>query len=195
MARKKRFRALKAALGYLKASGTDGSGEAVAAPANTQLKKFQDYLGGSVDVTYGARAANSLTKGLGSKLIKLFGGAGKKGSAKLSNRAIDKIADAKMDAATLNWLAEGASDYSGEFIPAKAHIIIVPANAASSTPVSKLTGRKYKSKKAAGYTYPFGEKATAAGYKAICDAIVAKLKDAPTEGERRSVSFNPEDLL
>ena len=197
MARKKRFRALKAALRYLKPTGTSGDGQAVAAPANTQLKKFQDYMGGSVNVTYGARASGSLTKGLGTKLIKLFGAGATNNlvEAKVSNRAVDKIADAKIDTATLNWLTSGTAAYDGQFIPARAHIIIVAANATALTPESKLTGRKYKSKKANGYTYPFGEAATAVGYRKVCENIVTKLHTNPTEGERRSVSFNPEDLI
>ena len=199
MARKKRFRALKAALKYLQPTGTDGNGQAIAAPANTQLKKFQDWMGGSVDIEYGARPASSLTKGLTNRLIKLFGGEGTDNlaNAKLSNRSAlpANMTTAGIDATTLHWQTSGTANYDGDFVPAKAHITVTNTAQTPVAVTSKLTGRKYKNPVGNSYCYPFGTETATDTYKKVCNAIVTKVATGVTTGTTRAVSFRPEDLI
>lgn len=105
----------------------------------------------------------------------------------LSRRAFDAnpISGKK---ATFGWKTVAAgetADYRRNFEPAKA---IIRAKGGEQTQISKITGRKYKTKSGPtqqGYVYPFGRIGTGTE-SAAQKAILAAVK------ETHSISFKPE---
>ncbi|WP_374822854.1 hypothetical protein [Aerosakkonema sp. BLCC-F183] len=181
---------------YLQSAGGAGSAEAVQAPAGTQLKKFQDYLGGSITVSY-SRNADSQTKGLLAYTGKLFGLKGEESKAlmRVSKRAIDGKGNAGIDPTEdLQITAGNTGVFNGNYVPANAIVSTRNTTGTVSTKDSQLTGRKYKTKGGASYTYPFGRKADTDIIKDRIEAIKTKVGVA-VEGKSRSVSFLPEDII
>ena len=198
MARKKRFRALKAALKYLQPIHSADQNQVVQAPQNTQLKQFQDYKGGSLAVHY-TRSADSATKGLSKKKLKLFGAdtTDSVGEVKISNRALltGSLTAAGVALDKLGLDVTTDITFDGDFIPAKAHINSRTITGDAVQKESKLTGRKYKTKGGTAYCYPFGQITGSTTYSKQCQAIKALVNANIPTGKSRSVSFLPEDLL
>lgn len=77
---------------------------------------------------------------------------------------------------------------NGNFVPAKARIATIVA---ATTPESKITGRKYKTKTGTAYTVPMGQTSGTLRYQQTIKAI---LDDAVFKGANatHTVSFEPE---
>ena len=191
----RRFNNLEAALKYLRPPGATEGTVVPDAPANTQLKKYQDYKAGKVIISY-PRAATSNPGGFQSVALKPFALPATETQSYLvqaSERAIGAIGTAGITATDLNIDVTPSEAADLEiplgFTPARAVI----KNVTGTTGVqetSKITGDKYKAKAGASYTYPFGKGGTdATSYAEVIGNIAAAVAGATGN---KSVSFKPE---
>ncbi|MEH1810884.1 MAG: hypothetical protein V7K26_00085 [Nostoc sp.] len=190
----KRFNNLNAALKYLRPTTAAIDAPTPDAPTGSQLKQFQDFKAGKLNITY-VREANSNQIAIDNVALLPFAN----GSAStdkfivpISRRALNGIALAgiSVDILNISTTLTGADIISG-FTPARATV----RNTVGTTPTpkdSKITGAPYKKRgESKSYTFPFGTKITNGSYAEIRGAIIAGVSDADTN---RSVSFQNEIL-
>ena len=191
----RRFNNLEAALKYLRPPGATEASAVPDAPANTQLKKYQDYKAGKVIVNY-PRAATSNPGGFQGAALKPFAFPAADTTSYLvqaSERAISAIGTAGLTIEVLNiditpTGIAGLQSAIG-FTPARAVVKNVTGTTGTST-ASKITGDSYKKKDANTYTFPFGRKATGAvSYSGVKAAITGAIASA---AGNKGVSFKPE---
>jgi hypothetical protein len=187
----KRFNNLDAALKYLRPASAGEDGVIPDAPANTPLKKYQDWKAGKVDIDY-ARAASSNPGRIVKVSIKPFALPSADTNeyvVSMSNRAQGSYGLFGLSAAALGIEDVDNNDVRARgFKPAKANCNNRTGTTAT-TKTSKLTGIAYKTKPDAGYTFPFGRISTQPSYS---DQKAALLALVIAEGETKSVSFQPE---
>jgi hypothetical protein len=185
MGRRSRFRGLEASKKNLRVPGQTTQPQA---PAGSILGEYQKFKAGEKNISY-TRATSSNPGTMEEMQIKLFGLGATNNTAlcRVSKRALDLqtgVAEADLGLS----VSDGAWDFEGDFIPAKAIIKIIGTSSTEAT--SKITGNKYRSKGGSSGTLPFGQ-ATATNYVAQCKAIADKVNT----GAARGVSFLPEDIL
>ncbi len=187
----KRFNNLDAALKYLRPASAGDDGVVPDAPANTPLKKYQDWKAGKVDIDY-PRAASSNPKKIVKISIKPFAlpaASTDEYVTTISDRAQEQYALFGLSAAALGIEVVDNTDIRAiGFKPAKASCRNVTGTTAT-TVVSKLTGISYKTKADAAYTFPFGAITAQPSYSDQKAAILALVTAA---GEAKTVSFIPE---
>lgn len=184
----KRFNNLEAALKYLNPRGTDGESTSEA-PAGSQLRYYQDWRSGKRSVDYGDRDANSKPGDLKRVTVKPFAFPSADTTEYIvdySTRADNNISAAGITKTNLG-IKEDASDGTVivNFKPAK--VIVTVVGTTTTNEESKITGRKYKKKNNASYTYPFGRTTDKPTYAA---AKAQLIEDA--EAANRVISFQPE---
>ncbi|MBW4556411.1 MAG: hypothetical protein KME59_10805 [Trichormus sp. ATA11-4-KO1] len=187
----RRFNNLDAALKYLRAPGATADDLAPDAPAGSQLKKYQDFKAGKVNIDY-PRAASSLPGSLDDVALKPFALPSADTTEYIvgvSTRSKGNLGTVGLSLTTLNLsdTLTNAARVIG-FTPARAVVSDITGTTAS-TKTSKLTGRPYKSKTTVTYTFPFGSKATNGTYSEVKADIIAGV-DA--SAGTKSVSFKPE---
>lgn len=160
----KRFKNLNAALGYLRNTGTDDDTPNPKAPEGSQLRQYQDVVSKEKTVVYGARATGSKPGEILKVELQPFAvdpASVERVLVPISKRASDNKTNAGMTEALLNISATITSGRPRRgFIPAKA--IIAKIGTGSTTPNSKITGRKYTKKGGNSYTFPYGQGSTTA---------------------------------
>jgi hypothetical protein len=187
----RRFNNLDAALRYLRPAGQGEDGVVPDAPANTPLRKYQDWKAGKVDIDY-TRAAASNPGRLVKVSIKPFAlpaASTDEYVTTISNRAQGQYGLFGLSAAELGIAEVDNNDIRAKgFKPAKASCRNVTGTTAT-TVTSKLTGVPYKTKADAAYIFPFG---AITGQPSYSDQKAAILASVTGAGETKSVSFTPE---
>lgn len=154
----KRYKILDGALEYLAFGDTATD---VTLPANTPLRKFQEWRNNEREVNY-ERLEQSLPGsisevGVNPFAMPLDGTAIAK--APISQRVLDlnSLADTRGAANVITAVPSTARNYEN-FEPAKA-IVTLPFNdPRTETPTSQLTGLKYNRANKTSYTIPYGKK-------------------------------------
>lgn len=188
----KRFNNLDAALKYLRAPGAGADDVAPDAPANSQLKKYQDFKAGKVVVNY-PRAAGSLQGSETLITVLPFGlpaANTDKYRVSVSQRALTNIGDTGVSATDLGFataLADTDITANG-FKPAKAVVRNITGTTAAPK-ISKIIGSSYKAKASTSYTLPFGRITANPSYSQQKAAILAKVEAATGN---KIVSFKAE---
>lgn len=192
----RRFHTLKAALKYLRPPGATPGVAVPDAPADTQLKHFQDYLAGKIIIKI-VRADDSLPGLEKFCSLKAFGDTAAetiKYLVNISGRALISIGTTGLSVDDLGIDTTPAGNVGLEkvkgFVPAKVTIANIPSGKGTDTQ-SKISGDEYKKKATKTYTYPFGVTTTHPNYKAVKGAILAKVKAGTTN---HTVSFHPEKI-
>jgi hypothetical protein len=191
----KRFNNLDAALKYLRPAGADENTEVPDAPANSQLRLYQDYKAGKRLVKYPRETGSNPgdIKPVALKPFALPSADTKKFLVGASNRALTNFSAAGVTAAILNIdsTPEGLNDVEEilGFTPARAIVKNVTGTTGASK-TSKITGDSYKSKANDSYTFPFG-RGTGDNivYSQVKGAIAASVAGA---NGNKGVSFKPE---
>jgi hypothetical protein len=159
----KRFSRLRAALGYLRPSGSNMAAEIPDAPAGTQLRKFQEFESGKVRIDY-TRGEDSKPGELLLYQLSAFGlpaGADNLIFVPFSERAQQHgLAPFGLSIGELG-IAEGTKDAKevAGFQSAKA-ICRIQEGAPGSARTSQITGVSYRPVAARSYTLPFGRSGT-----------------------------------
>ncbi|MFN6485440.1 MULTISPECIES: hypothetical protein [unclassified Nostoc] len=187
----KRFNNLDAALKYLRSPSAGAEDLAPDAPAGSQLKKYQDFKAGKVKIDY-TRASTSNPGNIEEVALEPFAlpaASTDKYIVDISKRAKDNYTAAGVSEGVLNISATltSATRVFG-FTPARATVKNVTGTTASSA-TSKITGKQYKKKAAASYTFPFGSQASNGSFSEVKADIVAAVAGA---GGNKGVSFKPE---
>lgn len=188
----KRFNNLDAALKYLRPPTAPEGELAPDAPTGSQLRKYQDYKAGKVSVTY-TRATSSNPGNIDEVSLQTFALPAANTAryiVPISSRAKTNYTTAGVSTAELNIsdpIAGGAVEIFG-YTPARVTIANVTGTTAT-TVASKLTGKPYKKKATATYTFPFGSKATNGSFSEVKAAITAAVA---ASGGNKGVSFKPE---
>lgn len=187
----KRFKTLDGALKYLRSTSDDAGTTNPDAPAGSQLRLYQDYKSGKRTVEY-TRAAGSKPGSLDSVVVKPFAFAAADTTLYIvpySARVKSSLTATGLSLDTLGSseeLTNGIDAYG--FIPAKV-TVSVRSGTTTSTPDSKLTGKKYTKKgTTATYTLAFGRTTGNPSYSEQKAALLA----AVTADANRGASFKPE---
>lgn len=191
----RRFNNLKAALKLLRP--LSGGGDAPDLPDTTALGFYQAVAAGKRQVTYGDRPENSRQGSIKKVAVLPFAlteSDDKYAVTGVSNRAVTttNLANASISKGVLGYEDSGTNFDEAlrlqGFTPAQATIRVL--GNATSSPTSKLTGRRYKKREAVSYTYPFGllSNARTAGFQARKSAITTAVQQKTTA----RVSFSPE---
>ncbi|NJO63152.1 MAG: hypothetical protein HC836_34525 [Richelia sp. RM2_1_2] len=191
----RRFNNLEAALRYLRPSGATEATEIPDAPANSQLRLYQDYKAGKRIIRYAREAGSNPgdMKAVALKCFALPSSDTTKFLAEISNRSLTNIAAAGVTPAVLNIDTTPDSTADLEkvigFSPAKA-IVKNVTGTTGGPKTSKITGDSYKTKPSDSYTFPFGSGgAGAASYSEVKGDIAAAVAGATGN---KGVSFKPE---
>lgn len=190
----RRFKALDAALKYLRTTTQDDSGVVPDAPTGSQLRFYQDYKAGKRQVEY-TRDSDSKQISIDELKIKPFGFAAADTNEYIvpySTRAKNGLASTGLELATLGADAalSGAVRVYG-FTSARV-VVSVRTGTTEATPDSKITGKKYtKVGDTKTYTYPFGRTTGNPAYGEQKAAILAAV--IATAG--RGASFKPEKFV
>lgn len=190
----RRFNNLDAALKYLRPKGASETTEIPDAPANSQLRSYQDYKAGKRLITY-PRANTSNPGDIKAASLKPFALPAADTDnflVEISGRAINNFSAAGLTAANLNidTTPEGTANLKRVigFTPARATVKNITATTAT-TKTSKITGDTYKSKAASSYTFPFGRGTASPSYSQAKDIIVSAVSGS---AGNKGVSFKPE---
>lgn len=157
----RRFNNLDAALKYLRPTGANENTEIPDAPANSQLRFYQDFKAGKRLIKYTREAGSNPgdIKPVALKPFALPSADTSKFLVGASNRALTNFTAAGIAATDLNidTTPEGLNDVQEVigFTPARA-IIKNVTGTTGSPKTSKITGDSYKSKANDSYTFPFG---------------------------------------
>lgn len=187
----KRFNNLDAALKYLRPASLGSDGVVPDAPANTPLKKYQDWKAGKININYPRSASSNPGKivKISIKPFALPSASTDEYVTTISNRAQGQYALFGLSAAALGIAAVDNNDIRAKgFKPAKAFCRNVTGTTAT-TVTSKLTGVPYKTKSDVAYVFPFGAITAQPSYSDQKAAILALVI---ASGETKSVSFTPE---
>ncbi|NJK58733.1 MAG: hypothetical protein HC939_23515 [Pleurocapsa sp. SU_5_0] len=183
----KRFSRLKYALETLRTPNSTAA--APDAPAGTVARKFQDYKGGKVKLTY-TRSADSKPGQIQKVSILPFYFGGAENSEAIVAQSARAILNSDLSAVRTQCnqkVANFETDAKlSRFIPAKATVF--DYGTATTSETSQITGIRYDKKTGNSYTYPFGASATEKTPGEVRKGILAAVTALGTA----SVSFSDE---
>lgn len=185
----RRFAKLKYGLDMLRAPNS--TTPAPDAPAGTVARKFQDYKGGKVKLTYTRSAASKPGEIIKVSILPFhFGGeAGSEAIVAQSKRADEKSemsgVQTQCNQITVNSVIHKKL---ARFIPAKATVFDYGTTTTSET--SQITGIRYDKKAGNSYTFPYGASTAEKAEREVRKGILAAVETLGTA----SVSFKGESI-